>query len=164
MPIFSNLKSHLLAQEASTEFNVTDGHFGDLEVRGNGAFHYFYDIESKRLIKTFVLRNGPRVDTLCDVALIKKGDRYTPRLTFWKKDKDLGKPDTLTESDLVTEGRIILIKARVDVGDCYDNFWKLINFLRTYKDIELPESEFRVAAIDELQIVHALEGHDKASI
>jgi Domain of unknown function (DUF4263) len=164
MPILSNLTSRLLALEATTEFNVTDGNFGDLEVRGNGAFHYFYDTGSKRLIKTFVLRTGPRVDTLCDVALIKKGDRYTPRLTFWKKDKEVGRSEALTESELVAEGRTILIKARVDVGDCYDNFWKLINFLQTYKDIELPESEFRVTAIDELEIAHALEGHDKSSI
>ena len=50
-----------LARE--TEFDVATGNFSDLEIRAAGHIYYFYDAKSRRLIKSFVLRQGPRVDT-----------------------------------------------------------------------------------------------------
>ena len=41
------------------------------------GFHYFYDSVEKRLIKSFVLRKGQQVDTLCDVVL---GEQYPAEL------------------------------------------------------------------------------------
>lgn len=165
MPIVQNLKDLLLQRQRDTEFNVSTGNFADLAIRpGNNAFHYFYDSRSRRLIKSFILRDGPQVDTMCDVALIKKDDVFTPRLSFWKKDKTKGSPDTATEAELVAEGRTVLIKSRVNVTNCHENFWRLIDFVRTYKGVELPEHGFRVASRDAVDLAKAFEGHDKTAV
>jgi hypothetical protein len=165
MPTFDNIKDLLLRREQETQFDVATGTFADLEIRSaDDRFCYFYDTKARRLIKSFVLWSGAQVDTMCDVFLIKKGSKYTPRLNFWKKDKTKSKPDTLTEDELVTEGRTILVKARVDVSDCRENFWKLIEFLQTYEDVELPSHKFRVAGGEAAELITALEGHDKPAV
>lgn len=157
-----NLKEWLLQLDKETEFDVENGNFAVLEIReANDKFCYFYDAEAGRLVKRFLLKEGPQVDIVCDVVLIKKDGRYTPRLTFWRRDKTKGKSETLTEEELVAEGRVVLIKARVDVGECHETFWRLIEFLRTCAEIDLPAHEFRVADAD---LVAAFEGHDKASV
>ena len=101
---------------------------------------------------------------MCAVLLIKKDETFTPRLTFWKKDKTKGAPDTLTENELITEGRTMLIKARVAVSDCHENFWRLVSFLKTYNGIDLPEGNFRVTDGEDVEIVEALEGRDKSVV
>lgn len=162
-PTFTRgIKELLLRQARETEFDVEHGDLAVLEIHeATEKFCYFYDTTARRLIKSFVLKDGPQVDILCDVVLIKKGARYTPRLTLWRKDKTKGPKDTLTEEELVAEGRILLIKGRVDLGDCHESFWKLIDFLRTCQAIELPAHAFRVA---DAVLVTAFEGHDKASV
>lgn len=160
---FRGIKEFLLQRAKETEFDVEEGNFADLEIRqGDQAdFFYFYDTREKRLIKSFVLQENPQVDTLCDVVLIKKAEGLTPRLNFWKKDKTKGKPEALTVEELVKEGRTALIKARVDVKDCHESYWKLHDFLRSCKEVQLPTQEFRVTPAE---LVEALDGHDKGAI
>lgn len=147
----------------ATEFDVKTGSFASLEIRqGNQqGFFYFYDTGKSRLITSFILRKGQRVDTMCDVVLINKDDALTPRLTFWKKDKTKGKVEDATDEELVKERRTILIKARVDTKDCHESYWKLNDFLRSCKEVQLPTHEFRVAPAE---LVDALEGHDKMAV
>ena len=165
MPPFSyNPRINFLQQVAETEFDVSTEDFASLEIRSSGSFYYFYDASSNRLIKDFVLRRGRQVDTMVGVFLTKKDEIFIPRLTFWKKDKAKGTQGALTESELVAQGRTVLIKARVDIGDCHENFWKLIDFFRTCREVELPESEFRITGKDSLDLVKTFEGHDKETI
>ena len=165
MPTFHSLKEFMLLQEQETSFDVGTGVFSDLQIRSTDqTFHYFYDTRGGRLIKSFILRAGTQADTMCDVVLIKKADVFTPRLTFWKKDKTKGKPDKLTEDELIAEGRTLLIRARVDLRDCHENFWKLIDFLRTYKGIELPNYEFRVSGVEDAELLRTLQGHEKPEV
>lgn len=163
MPIVEGIKNFLLLKAKEAEFNVETGNFADLEIRQGDQpdFFFFYDTRQRRLIKSFVLREGPQVDTLCDVVLISKEESLTPRLTFWKKDKTKGKVEDLTEEALVEEGRIILIKARVDTKDCHETYWKLNDFLRSCQEVQLPTHAFRVAPAE---LVEALGGHDKAAV
>lgn len=99
MSIAGTAKAIFLRQLSETEFDVSTGDFANLEIRpaSDGRFYYFYEKDAKRLIKSFVLRAGQKVDTMCDVFLIKKDSGFTPRLTFWKKDKSKGWADTLTD-------------------------------------------------------------------
>jgi hypothetical protein len=163
MPIIRGLKSYLLGQANATEFDVETGDFSQLEIRQGERpdFFYFYETQERRLIKSFVLRAGPQVDTVCDVVLIQKDGGMTPRLTFWKKDKTGSRSLDLTEEELVAEGRTILIKARVDTGDCHENFSKLTEFLRTCKGLQPPTEVFRVAPAE---LVGALVGHEKDAV
>lgn len=159
-----NPRSNFLQQVAETEFDISTEDFTNLVIRSSGDFYYFYDVASNRLIKDFVLKKSPQVDTMVGVFLIKKGEIFTPRLTFWKKDKSKGTQGALTESELVAQGRTVLIKARVDIGDCHENFWKLVDFFRTCREMVLPESELRITGRDSFDLVKVFEGRDKEVI
>ena len=163
-PRLSSLSEFALHLARETEFNVATDDFSDLEIRAAENIHFFYDTRLRRLIKHFVLREGPRVDTMCHVLLIKKENGYTPRLTFWKKDKSRGASETLSESEIVSDGRALVIKSRVDVGDCHENLWKLITFLQTCNHVDLPAGAFRVAAEKDVDLIKAMEGQDKEAV
>src|SRR6266567_5542458 len=137
-----------------TELQVDGGDFTKLEVRDAGkgtGFHYFYDTASRRLIKDFVLHDGPQVATLCRVTLIKKGAKFSPRIRLWKRDKSRPGPDQprLEMQDL-PETRSI--KALVDTDDCYEQFWNVIHFLASFSEIDLPANEFRVVSGEDLAL------------
>jgi Domain of unknown function (DUF4263) len=151
-----------LGQEKRTEFDVANGEFGDLEIRngdGGGGFHYFFETDGNRLIKSFLLKGGPRVDTVCDVVLIKVDEGgYSPRLTLWKRDKTKG-ARAVAQDEAPRPA-----KAMVRLGDCHETFWRLIDFLRSFKDINLPPDAFRVADAGQVQLLDALQDHDKDEV
>jgi len=124
-----------------SEFLIGKDDFSSLEIRdsGNHVFHYFFHSPGRRLIKRFVLERKPQVTTLCDVALIKKDGRFTPRLRLWKRSETKG-----TSSAKAQEDDPISIKASVGLEDCHEEFWQLINFLVSFHDIDIPASSFSV--------------------
>ena len=160
---FHDPNKFYLQQLAETEFDVDTEDFTALEIRRAGQLHYFYDTASDRLIKNFMLRKGPQVDTMCGVILVQKGEFFTLRLTFWKKDKSKGAANTVTASELV-EGQAAAVRAKVDLGGCHENFWKLMDFLRACDEIGLPEHAFHVAGEDALDLLDVFEGRDKEAI
>lgn len=161
-PNFRRFKELVLKHANESQFNVETGDFSHLEIRAHDErFHYFFDPQANRLIKNFVLRDGPKVDTLCNVVLIRGEDgTYSPRIKVWKKDKTAAGGTIGTEE--VSGNDTLLVKSAVDLGDVHENFWKLIDFLRSFKDIDLPAHEFRVTS--ELELVEALRGHDKPAV
>ena len=50
------------------------------------------------------------------------------------------------------------------MDDCHDNFWKLISFLQSLRDIELPKEKFSLVSQDEGEIVSALHGRGADSL
>lgn len=161
-----NWKERLQEAAKANEFDVETGDFSHLVVEqaGSGGFHYFYDAEGKRLIKSFVLKDGPQVATMCDVTLIKKEGRYSPRLRLRKKDKTKLKRGQLAPEQMAANNENVLVKAAVDTDDCYENFWKLIAFLQSFKDLDLPAHSFRVSTTEEVELTKALQGHDKQTV
>ncbi|MFD9889722.1 Shedu immune nuclease family protein [Amycolatopsis sp. NPDC059027] len=146
------------------DFVVEGGDFSTLEVRAgsDGTFHFFYDTKYGRVIKSFVLDDRPRVATLCDVTLIKKEGGYSPRLKFWKKDKTKANAPTL-ELELPDNDAARVVKASVDTSDAHKNFWTLIDFLQSFKGMELPPNQFRVVSADSAQLVEQLQDADRAT-
>jgi hypothetical protein len=51
---------------------------------------------------------------------------------------------------------------RPDEG--HENFWKLVQFLQTFRDVVLPSHEFRVTPAEDAQLIDAFRGHDKAEV
>ncbi len=155
-------KEFVLDQAKESQFDVETGDFSHLEIRRHDErFHYFFDTRANRLIKNFVLREGPQVDTLCNVVLIRGDDgTYSPRVKVWKKDKTAVRGTIATEA--VSGGDTLMLKAAVDLADVHENFWKLIDFLQSLKDIELPAHQFRVTS--DVELLDALRGHNKAGV
>ena len=129
-----------------TEFTVGTDDFSKLEIRDSNAnnFHYFYDTQHSRLIKHFVLEEKPQVETLCEVTLIKKGERFAPRLRLWKRNKVTKKQAELKVDDSKQQYRSI--KSAVSLDDCHENFWSLINYLQGVQNIDIPPQAFSVVA------------------
>ena len=127
----------------SDEFIVGKDNFAGLEIRDSGKnnFYYFYDKTRSGLIKHFVLEEKPQVVTLCEVTLIKKGGKFTPRLRIWKRSKATKKTSSVKVNATDTYKDI---KAVVALDDCHENFWLLINYLSSIKDIDVPTQSFSV--------------------
>jgi hypothetical protein len=146
--------------EKSDDFIIGKDNFSDLQISSTPAieqFYYFFYQKDRRLIKQFVLNEGKQVDYICRVTLIKKDDKFTPRLSFSVRDKT----KKIIENTEVTPTNI---KANVSLDECYDNFWKLISFLKSLQDIELPKDKFSLMSQDEGEIVSALRGRGTDSV
>jgi len=134
------------------DFVVDVDDFGDLEIKHaeNSEFWYFYLKKEKRLIKQFVLERGKKVDRLCCVTLIKAGEKFTPRLNFSVRD----------ETRKIEAANVSFptnLKANVNLSHCHEQFWKLISFLQSLGEIEIPNGSFSLVSQAESQIVAALK-------
>jgi len=146
--------------QKSDDFIIGKDNFSNLQISSTPAveqFYYFFHQKDRRLIKQFVLDEKKQVDYICRVTLIKKGDKFTPRLTFSVRDKT----KKIIDNQETTPTNI---KANVSLDDCYDNFWKLISFLQSLRDIELPKEKFSLVSQDEGEIVSALRGRGSDSV
>lgn len=144
----------------SDDFVIGTDNFSDLEISPapeKEGFHYFFNKKERRLIKQFLLEGRPQVDYLCEVTLIKKGDKFTPRMTFVVRDKN--KQIEQTEETKPTN-----IKARVGLETCHENFWKLVRYLDSLQEVEVPKDKFSLMSQSEADIVAALRGRDPSSI
>lgn len=154
-----------LIKIVNDKFVVGKDSFSNLEIHSTPAidkFYYFYHKGENRLIKQFILNERDRVDYLCQVILIKKGDKFTPRLSISVRDK-AGKiqQEETNKSDLTSK---YLLKANVNIDECHENFWKLISFLQSIREIEVPKENFSLVTQGESEIVTALRGRDVSSI
>ncbi len=146
--------------EKSDDFIIGKDNFSELQINSTPAieqFYYFFYQKDRRLIKQFILSEGKQVDYICRVTLIKKDDKFTPRLSFSVRDKT----KKIIDYQQTTPTNI---KANVSLDDCYDNFWKLISFLQSLHDIELPKEKFSLVSQDESEIVSALRGRGSNSV
>jgi hypothetical protein len=146
--------------EKSDDFVIGKDNFSDLQINSTPSveqFYYFFYRQDRRLIKQFILSERKQVDYICRVTLIKKEDKFTPRLSFSVRDKT---KKIVKESEASPTN----IKANVSLDDCYDNFWKLISFLQSLRELELPKDKFSLVSQDEGEIVSALRGRGAESV
>lgn len=146
----------------SKDFVIGEDSFSDLQINPTAIqnFYYFSNKKNNSIVKQFVLHEKERVDYICQVKLIKKGEKFTPRLALSTRDKS-GKILEVKSSE---EENASLTKASVNLDDCHDNFWQLISFLQSLKDIEIPAGKFSLVSQGEGEIVSALRGRDVKSI
>lgn len=145
--IFGNL-----AKTLSDDFVLGEDDLMSLEVRdagsGNG-FYYFYDTKNNRLIKRFVLGESKRgVKTCCTVTFIGKDGKYTPRLELSKR-----KGDSLQKEPIQIDNETKTVSSRVDLGDCHENFWKLIDYIYSLKSVDVPRSRLKAIGQDEQELL-----------
>jgi hypothetical protein len=144
--------------QKSEDFVVDVDDFDDLQINPAeiDKFWYFYLKKEKRLIKQFVLERGKNVDRLCCVTLIKAGKKFTPRLNLSVRDN---KKQIETAQVSSTN-----LKANVNLAQCHEQFWKLINFLQSFVEIETPNERFSLLSQEDNQIIGALKQRGSTSI
>ena len=140
----SNLKSiyDILPDFQNTDFVIGIDNFENvlIDSASVNGFWYFKNTE-KGLIKRFVLQQSPQIEKICAVTLIKKNDgKFTPRFDFqiWhttKKAFEEFSKETIDQN---------LIKAKVDLDSCHDNFLLLLNFINSIETIDFGSTSYAV--------------------
>jgi hypothetical protein len=93
---------------------------------------------------------------LCCVTLIKAGEKFIPRLNLSVRDN---KKQIETAQVSSTN-----LKANVNLDKCHEQFWKLINYLQSIAEIEIPKERFSLVSQAQGQIVEALKQRGSASV
>lgn len=150
-------------QSSNDNFIVGEDSFGDLEIHPTpiNNFYYFFSKKDNKLVKQFILNKKNKVDYVCKVILIKKGDKFTPRLAVSVRNKAGKIVDVSKDVAEITER---LIKANVNLDECHENFWHLISFLESLRQIEIPRESFSLVSQAESEIVKALRSRGVGSV
>jgi Domain of unknown function (DUF4263) len=149
---------------ADVDFVVGVDEFEDIVVHPTQwqGYHWFSHRKKNQRIKLFVLSTSKQVFHSCGVTLIKKGDRFTPRVHFTVRHLKPGK--TIASAKISLSDGTRDVKASVDLSECYENFWKLISYFKSMEDIDIPGGRFRLAMKKVGQIVADLSGYNPETI
>ncbi|MEK7595362.1 MAG: Shedu anti-phage system protein SduA domain-containing protein [Patescibacteria group bacterium] len=126
----------------NTDFVVGSDSLTTIEIdkTGTNGFWYFKNTK-KGLIKRFVLEESAKVEKSCVITLIKKENgKFTPRFSFEIRDisnKAISNFSKETQDDK-------LIKARVDLDSCHENFFGLINFIKGIEEIDFDATSYTI--------------------
>lgn len=143
------------------EFRVDSEDFGDLEIRSSGNFWYFFHMGRNALIKHFRIYNGPQVSTLVTVTLVQKGEKFEPRIRLWKRKANT---HSTAADEAVELSDPVVVKASVDTDQGHRQFWEVIEFLRSARQIDVPRNPFRLIGDDVDGIAELLQGQPKDSV
>lgn len=139
-------------------FDVSTGDFGKLEIReANEHFSYFYDSSRRALIKQFLLDESAQVALLCEVKLVAKDGKFSPRVRLLKVNK--AKVSAPTTEELETTS--VAVKASVDTAGGHENFMKLMSFVLSVKDVDAGAGTFHMASATDAEIVSLLDGRKR---
>jgi Domain of unknown function (DUF4263) len=121
---------------------------------GDSTFCWFYHARRKHLIKYFVLAEQPRVIVRCDVVLLAKDGKFTPRFRFSKRRRESPKEFAVEELEATKEN--LLVKAAVDLDSSSKNFWDLMSYFQQMSELEVPSEKFSLITSEDRQFVNAV--------
>lgn len=140
------------ATTRSPDFVVGEDDFSSLEIREGAkeGFFYFFDTKKNRLIKRFILHTSTTgIKTCCSVTFIEKNGKYTPRLELSKRKKG----ETLQKESVVVNEASREISSRVELSDCHENFWALIDYVQSLKLVDVPRSGWSAILNEEKELL-----------
>lgn len=127
---------------ADTDFVIGEDSFEDVQLDKTSIDKFWYFRNTKKsLIKRFILERTQQIEKDCSVTFIEKQDgKFSPRFDFqiWnitKKAVDNFPKQTVDES---------LIKAKINLGSCHENFLKLLKFIQDIKEVDFGSSSYVV--------------------
>lgn len=137
-------------QFEQADFVIGKDSFEDVEINETQISNLWYFKNKKKgLIKRFVLQRTTQTEKICKVTLIKKDDgKFTPRFDFeiWNTTKKAFELFSKKELDQN------LIKAKVNLDSCHENFLLLINFIKGVSGIDFQSSGYAVIDKDKKDI------------
>lgn len=142
-------------------FDVSKDDFDTLEIRrANEHFSYFYDSSRRTLIKQFLLEETAQVALLCEVKLVAKDGRFSPRIRLLKVDKAKASVPTIEKLDTTT----VAVKASVDTGGGHENFMKLMSFVLSLKEVDAGAGSFQMAPASDAEIIRLLNVRERSEL
>ena len=147
-----------------TDFVLGKDCFEDLEVVPHITkdLYGFRHTKREQLVRYFILAELAKVIYVCDVTLIRKGEKFTPRLYFSVRHRDDMKKIVRTARKRT--GDDMAVKASVNLGDCHENYWDLISYLKSVRELGIPDKHFSLIPKGADQIAAALSKHDRDTV
>ena len=130
--------------------------------RENSSFCWFYHARRRHVIKYFVLSEQAQVIVRCDVKLIVKDRKFTPRFKFSKRRREL--PKQFATEALERTDDNLLVKASVDLDTASQHFWELLSYFQQMSDLDVPTEKFSLITAADRQFVNAILQRDPATI
>jgi antiviral defense system Shedu protein SduA len=128
----------------------------------NSSFCWFYHARRKHVIKYFVLSEQTHVIVRCDVRLIVKDKKFTPRFKFSKRRRQL--PKQVATEPLERTDENLFVKASVDLDTASQHFWELLSYLQQMSELDVPTEKFSLITAADHQFVNAILQRDPATI
>ncbi|MCJ1697473.1 DUF4263 domain-containing protein [Rathayibacter caricis] len=134
-----------------------------LEIRpsGDSSFSFFYDTINRRLVKDFRLADKPQVALYCGVHLIASGNKYSPRIRLWKRDKT---KKAVHDFDAGNIRSAHIIKALVDTSAGHENFLKLMAYVVGLSEIEISGQALKTVEASDADILGILKERSRDEI
>ena len=135
----------------NTDFVIGKDFFENIEIDTKNPINNFWYFKNtkKGLIKRFILQQSAQIEKICIVTLIKKpNEKFTPRFEFqiWNTTK---KAIEHFSKEIIDEN---LIKAKVNLDTCHENFSLLINFIKSLEKIDFNDSSYTVITKEKKKI------------
>lgn len=150
-------EGHLSQAGGREDFVVGKDELKDIQVNlpaGDSTFCWFYHARRKHLIKYFVLAEQPRAIVRCDVVLLAKDGKFTPRFKFSKRLRSPTREVALEKLEATDEN--LFVKAAVDLNSCYKNFWDLMSYFQQMSALDVPAEKFSLITAEDRQFVNAV--------
>jgi hypothetical protein len=147
----------LIIASGREDFVVGTDELKDIQVcppDGDSSFCWFYHARRKHLIKYFVLAEQPRVIVRCDVTLLAKDGKFTPRFKFSKRLR--GSPKKFAMEELEATNENLLVKASVNLDTSSKHFWDLMSYFQQMSELEVPTGKFSLITAEDRQFVNAV--------
>lgn len=146
----------MLLSQKSTDFILGTDDFKSIEIRDGGlgnGFFYFYDNKKHSLIKQFVLSTSKvGIKTCCSVTFIAKGGKYTPRLELSNRQDGKLQKEVIKLNDETK-----FISSRIGLSECHENFWALIDYIQSLKQVEIPRGSWVAVSKADKALLDSIE-------
>jgi hypothetical protein len=147
----------LIVTGGREDFVVGTDELKDIQVcppAGDSSFCWFYHARRKHLIKYFVLAEQPMVIVRCDVKLLAKDGKFTPRFRFSKRRRGSSKEIAVEELEASKDN--LLVKASVDLDSSSKHFWDLMSYFQQMSELEVPTEKFSLISAEDRLFVNAV--------
>jgi Domain of unknown function (DUF4263) len=143
-----------------TDFVVGRDNFESISVHPklHSNYYWLWHNERGQKIRFFILDERPQVEYMCQVTLIKKGAKFTPRLHFTIRKRNKGQP--IHTGKVKATPETITLRASVNLGECHENYWKLVSYLKNMADLDVPDESFSLRKKSQEQITEAFSKLD----
>ncbi|QBR89466.1 DUF4263 domain-containing protein [Microbacterium wangchenii] len=142
-------------------FDVSEDDFSVLEIReAKEHFSFFYGTKRRALIKQFLLDETAQVALLCEVKLVAKDGRFSPRVRLLKVDRARASVPITEEIETAS----LAVKASVDTSGGHENFMKLMSYVLSLKEVDAGAGTFQMSPATDVEIIRLLNARDRGEL
>ena len=143
-----------------TDFILGRDNLADLTVvpHMTRGLYGFRHSEREQMVRYFILAQSNELIHVCEVKLIRKDKgKFSPRLHFSIRYRE----DTtkFARARVERTESTFAVKASVSLSECHENYWELVSYLKSLRELDTPDKYFSLIPYAAEQIVAALTKH-----